>query len=207
MVSYLERSVNSTCVPDPAYLDSVSRPVSRNWNRYVFAFFLVLLEDTEFCKHTVRSRLPRQRHLRTDAFVGVSDWPRFPSLNQSLKILLNKHLCSGLSKVLLGDKTLFLFACYKTFPLGETNISIHLYLCQYRPRATLRATRVCIGSQTEPARSSFVPHSLCRESQTIAADKKKIFCFLTQRLKNSLCGSHSRRVCALGPQGTKATRH
>lgn len=115
MVSYLERSVNSTCVPDPAYLDSVSRPVSRNWNRYVFAFFLVLFEDTEFCKHTVRSRLPRQRHLRTDALVGVRDWPRFPSLNQSLKIFLNKHLCLAYRRSYSVTKLSFYLHAIKPF--------------------------------------------------------------------------------------------
>lgn len=50
-----------------------------------------------------------------DALLGFSDGPGFPSLNPSLKILLNKHLSSGLSKVLLCDETLFLFACYVPF--------------------------------------------------------------------------------------------
>lgn len=75
--------------------------------------------------------------------MGFSNWPSFLTLNQSLKILLNKHLCSGLSKVLLSDKTLFLFACYKTFLLDKMSISIHLCFCWYRLGATLWFWCVC----------------------------------------------------------------
>lgn len=62
-----------------------------------------------------------------DAPMGLSNWPGSSSLNQSLRILLNKHLCSGLSKVLLSDKTLFSLAGSKTFLLGKMSMSTHLY--------------------------------------------------------------------------------
>lgn len=47
------------------------------------------------------------------------------------------------------------------------------------------------GVWAGPARPSFLPHSVCLESQTTGADQNEVFCLAVQRLKSSLCAKHS----------------